>query len=65
MFQRAKKTQQLTYTMMQMFFKPGAPRNGIEQYICTAAEDELGWWVTTFIMTPLCYLYFFVFKLIW
>lgn len=65
MFKRAKKTQQLTYKMMQMWLQPGAPREGIETYLCTAAEDELGWWITNFLMRPICYIYFFVFRLIW
>ena len=65
MFRRATKTQQLTFDLMQMFFTPSAPRKGIVRYICRAAEDEMGWWVTNFVLWPLASVYFFVFKLIW
>lgn len=65
MFKRATKTQQLTYKMMQMFLEPRAPRHGIVKYICTAAEDEVGWWLTNFVLWPLASVYFFVFRLIW
>lgn len=65
MFERARKTSQLTYDMMHaMFMIPGSPRNGIERYLIRAAEDELGWWLTR-LFTPLVYAYFFVFRLIW
>lgn len=66
MFEYAGKTQQLTYDMMSAtYFTPGAPRTGLERYILRAVEDEFGWWTTKFVATPLVYLYFFVFKLIW
>lgn len=51
--------------MMNAFLDPGAPRKGIERYICTAAEDDLGWWATNFVLWPLACVYFFVFRLIW
>ena len=65
MFVRARKTQQLTYDMMHaMLMTPGSPRNGIERYLITAIENELGWWLTKG-LTPLVYAYYFVFRLIW
>lgn len=66
MFEYATKTQQLTYDMMSaMYFTPGSPRTGLEKYLIRAIEDEFGWWTTTLLATPLVYVYFFVFKLIW
>ena len=66
MFKRAGETQQLTWDMMSaMFLTPGAPRSGIEKYILRAAEDQMGYWLTTLVLSPLVYAYFFVFKLIW
>lgn len=66
MFEYATKTQQLTYNMMNIsYFTPGAPRSVLEKYLLSAVEDELGWWLTTFVATPLVYTYFFFFKLIW
>lgn len=66
MFSYATKTQQLTYDMMYAsYFKPGAPRTGLERYLLRAIEDEVGWWTTRLVATPLVYAYFFIFKLIW
>ena len=66
MFRRATATQQLTYDMMHaMYMSPGAPRVGIEKYILRAIEGEMGPWVSKLLMTPLVYIYFFIFKLIW
>ena len=65
MFKRATKTQKLTYDMMQMFISPKGPRGQMENYICRAVEDEVGWWVTSFIVWPLACAYFFVFRLLW
>ncbi len=66
MFKRATATQQLTYDMMHaMFFVPGAPRNGIEEYICRAIEGEMGYRMTRWLIRPIVYAYFFIFKLIW
>ncbi|GIZ40696.1 hypothetical protein CKM354_000402400 [Cercospora kikuchii] len=65
MFSRATETQQLTYDMMTaMFFTPGAPRQGIERYILRAVRGELGPWITA-LLTPVVYVWFFIFKLIW
>lgn len=65
-FGYASQTQQLTYDMMSaMYFTPGAPRTGIERYLLRAIEDEVGWWMTKFVATPLIYGYFFLFKLVW
>lgn len=66
MFMRATETQQLTYDMMHaMFFVPGSPRNGIEDYITRAVEGEVGYWPTRLFLRPVVYAYFFVFKMIW
>ena len=65
MFARATKTQQLTQDMMDfMYFQPGTPRTVIERFVIRSIEDELGP-VMTRIVTPLVYIWFFVFKLIW
>jgi len=65
MFTRARETQQMTYDMMTaMYMNPSAPRIGIEKYILRAMEGELGK-VATWCLTPVVYLYYFVFKLIW
>ena len=65
MFSRATETQQMTYDMMTaMFFTPGAPRAGIEWYILRAVRGELGPWITA-LLTPVVYVWFFIFKLIW
>jgi len=65
MFARATEFQQQTYDMMSaMFLIPGAPRQGIEKYILRATEGELGT-TLSWLLTPLVYAYFFVFKLIW
>ncbi|KAK5170425.1 uncharacterized protein LTR77_005013 [Saxophila tyrrhenica] len=66
MFVRAKATAQMTWDMMNaMYMVPGAPRDGIEKYIITAVEGEMGWWLTRLLLKPLVYAYFFVFKMIW
>lgn len=65
MFVRAGKTQQVTWTaMFGLFRNPGTPRKGIERYILNIAADEAGK-VGTWLLTPIVYLYFFIFKLIW
>lgn len=65
MFKRATKTQQMTYDMMEAMYKvPGAPRNGIERYLITAVEGELGR-ALTLALTPVVYIWYFIFKLIW
>ncbi|KAK4546900.1 hypothetical protein LTR36_001632 [Oleoguttula mirabilis] len=66
MFERARKTGQMTYDMMQlMYMTPGAPRTSMERYLIRAVEDELGSTLLKWMLTPLVYLWFFVFKLIW
>lgn len=66
MFRRQKATQQLTKDMMDaMLFTEGAPRKGIEEYVIRAVEGEMGPWVTNMLVRPICYAWFFVFKLIW
>lgn len=65
MFARARKTGQTTYDMMTyMYLTPGAPRSSVEKFLLRAMEDEVGK-VWTLILTPVVYLWFFVFKLIW
>ncbi|CAK4032501.1 hypothetical protein DOTSEDRAFT_68917 [Lecanosticta acicola] len=66
MFQRMTETQQLTYDMMNaMYYTPGAPRSTIEKYVVRAVEGEMGPWVTSLLLKPIVYAWFFVFKLIW
>lgn len=66
MFRRATATQQLTVDMKDaMYMTPGAPRAGIERYIIRALEDDAGYWVSKLLVTPIVYLWFFVFKMIW
>lgn len=66
MFKRAKDIQQLTYDMMHFkFFYPGSPRTAIEKYILRAIQDKLGYWLSTFVATPIVYIYYGVFKMIW
>ncbi|KAF2171184.1 hypothetical protein M409DRAFT_18301 [Zasmidium cellare ATCC 36951] len=65
MFTRAKATQEMTYKMLSlMFLTENAPRSSIERYIITAVEGELGPMLTV-LVTPLVYVWFFVFKLIY
>jgi hypothetical protein len=66
MFRRAKKTSQLTCDMKDiMFVDGGGPRKNIENYLLRAVRDEFGWVVTTGLVAPLVYLYYFVFRCIW
>ena len=67
MFKRATPTQQMTYDLMQgSFMVPGYPRNGIEMYILRLVEGQSGpTWLTSLLVKPLVYAWFFVFKLIW
>jgi len=66
MFVRAKKTSQLTCDMKDiMFVDGGGPRKNVESYLLRAVRDELGWVVTTGLVAPLVYAYFFVFRCIW
>ncbi|KAK5151394.1 hypothetical protein LTS14_009237 [Recurvomyces mirabilis] len=66
MFKRSTETQRMTWEMLKaMFLTPGAPRLGIERYIIQATKGEMGWWVATFILTPVVYAWFFVFKLLY
>ncbi|KAK5136533.1 hypothetical protein LTR08_002877 [Meristemomyces frigidus] len=65
MFVRAREMQQLTFDLMQLsFMTPGAPRNSIEAWIIRAIEGPLGP-ILTFILTPVVYAWYFVFKLVW
>ena len=65
MFVRAKAMQSMTWSMLSaMFLTEGAPRTGIEKYLLTAVEGELGLVLTT-LLTPVVHAWFFVFKLIW
>ncbi|KAK5113559.1 hypothetical protein LTR85_010787 [Meristemomyces frigidus] len=65
MFSRARKTGQMTYDMLElMYLTPGAPRTCVERYLLRAVEDELGRTLTV-LLTPVVYLWFFVFKLLW
>jgi hypothetical protein len=66
MFVRAKRTTQLTCDMKDaLFVDGGGPRKNIETYLLRAVGDEYGWAVTTGLLAPLVYAYFFVFRLIW
>ncbi|KAI7513432.1 putative oligopeptide transporter [Hortaea werneckii] len=67
MFVRATRTQQTTWTMMEaMLLTPGAPRTSIERYVLTAlaGSSGIGRW-TGWVLAPLVYTWFFVFKMIW
>ncbi|KAF2765405.1 FAD/NAD(P)-binding domain-containing protein [Teratosphaeria nubilosa] len=65
MFVRARKTQQATYDMMAaIYHTPGSPRRGIERYVLKAMENEMGWWMMI-LVTPIVYVWFGVFKMIW
>ncbi|KAI7362882.1 putative oligopeptide transporter [Hortaea werneckii] len=69
MFARATWTQQTTWTMMEaMLLTPGAPRTSIERYVLTAVvgSSGIGWshWAG-WVLAPLVYTWFFVFKMIW
>ncbi|WPH02427.1 Hypothetical protein R9X50_00529100 [Acrodontium crateriforme] len=64
MFVQSTKTQQLTFDMMNhMYFTPNAPRVNIATYVSRAIDDEFGVWM--WLVRPLVYSYFFLFKLIW
>lgn len=66
MFVRAKKTSQLTCDMKDiMLVDGGGPRDNIERYLLRAVRDEFGWVVTTGLIAPLVYAYFYVFRCIW
>jgi hypothetical protein len=66
MFRRAKKTSQMTCDMKDIMFVDGAgPRKNIESYLLRAVRDEFGWVVTTGLVAPLVYAYFYVFRCIW
>ncbi|KAI7542576.1 putative oligopeptide transporter [Hortaea werneckii] len=65
MFARATRTQQMTWTMMEaMLLTPGAPRTSIERYLLTAVGGGIGGWAG-WVLAPIVYAWFFVFKLIW
>ncbi|KAK4506670.1 hypothetical protein PRZ48_000402 [Zasmidium cellare] len=65
MFVRAKAMQSMTWSMLSaMFLTENAPRSSIERYIITAVEGELGR-TLTWLVTPVVYVWFFVFKLIY
>ncbi|KAI7368058.1 hypothetical protein KC354_g2962 [Hortaea werneckii] len=65
MFARATRTQQMTWTMMEaMLLTPGAPRTSIERYLLTAVGSGIGGWAG-WVLAPIVYAWFFVFKLIW
>ncbi|QIW95465.1 hypothetical protein AMS68_000983 [Peltaster fructicola] len=64
LFKRGKQVQENTYTNMQfMYFQEDAPRKGIEKFIINAVKDEMGWF--TYLLAPLVYAYYFVFKLVY
>jgi 2-polyprenyl-6-methoxyphenol hydroxylase-like FAD-dependent oxidoreductase len=66
MFVRAKRTTQLTCDMKDaLFVDGGGPRKNIETYLLRPVGDEYGWVVTTGLLAPLVYAYFFVFRLVW
>ena len=66
MFRRAEKMQQMTYDMMHaMYLEPGAPRKNIEKYVIRAVGGEMPWFLEAFVLTPIVYAWFFVFKMIW
>ena len=66
MFKYMAETQQLTYDMMNaMYFTEGAPRTSIEKYVVRAVEGEMGPWLTSLLLKPLVYAWFWVFKMIW
>jgi 2-polyprenyl-6-methoxyphenol hydroxylase-like FAD-dependent oxidoreductase len=66
MFVRAEKTTRLTRDMKDLIFVDGGgPRRNVESYLLRVVEDEYGWVVTTGLLAPLVYAYFFVFRLIW
>lgn len=57
--------QQLTFDMMElMFLVSGAPRTCIERYIIRPVGFEMDW-ILTKLFTPLVYLWFAVFKMIY
>lgn len=65
MFVRATRTQQMTWTMMEaMLLTPGAPRTSIERYVLTAVGSGMGRWAR-WVLVPVVYTWFFVFKLVW
>lgn len=66
MFLRAEKTSELTCDMKDiMFVDGGGPRKNIESYLLRAVRDEFGWVLTTGLVAPLVYAYFYVFRCIW
>lgn len=65
MFVRARSMQRMTYEMMAaMVMEPGAPRCTVERYVITAIAGELGS-AGQWMLTPLIYVCYFEFKMIW